>query len=262
MRVILLLLLTTFCLYMFAAPTEQQKQKALQAAREKTKMSIMKKGGFVIHPDSCKGKIAIIDTQNRAAIRDPFFQIVQKFQRHLSFNIVYVHSNTNSPQQLRKENKADFAIVVVDDKNTPSTLIAPDERWAIVNVAKFSEGFKSLESRKNIYNDRCSKAVLRAFVLLCGGGGSRYGGHVAAATSIKEIDLAHDQLPHDIQQGIKSFLVSCNVTPQLRIPYERACREGWAPAPTNDYQKAIWDKVRSEKERGPTNPIEIPMPKK
>ena len=26
---------------------------------------------------------------------------------------------------------------------------------------------------------------------------------------------------------------------------ESACREGWASAPTNDVQKAIWDKVRA-----------------
>jgi hypothetical protein len=27
-------------------------------------------------------------------------------------------------------------------------------------------------------------------------------------------------------------------------------------------QKAIWEQVKADKERGPTNPIKIPMPKK
>ena len=31
-------------------------------------------------------------------------------------------------------------------------------------------------------------------------------------------------------------------------PYKIACEEGWAPAPTNDIQKAIWEKVKAEKE--------------
>ena len=28
-----------------------------------------------------------------------------------------------------------------------------------------------------------------------------------------------------------------------RIPYRQACQEGWAPAPTNAVQRAIWNKV-------------------
>ena len=43
--------------------------------------------------------------------------------------------------------------------------------------------------------------------------------------------------------------------------YRQACREGWAPAPTNDLQKAIWEEVKADKERGPTNPITITPPK-
>ena len=35
--------------------------------------------------------------------------------------------------------------------------------------------------------------------------------------------------------------------------FRRACEEGWAPAPTNDVQKAIWDKVHEM----PTEPLKI-----
>jgi len=41
------------------------------------------------------------------------------------------------------------------------------------------------------------------------------------------------------------------------VPYLKACQEGWAPVPTNDYQKAVWERVRSEKERGPANGLRI-----
>ena len=27
--------------------------------------------------------------------------------------------------------------------------------------------------------------------------------------------------------------------------HKKACQEGWAPAPTNDVQKAIWEKVHA-----------------
>ena len=41
--------------------------------------------------------------------------------------------------------------------------------------------------------------------------------------------------------------------PGKRSVYRKACEEGWAPAPTNDVQKAIWDKVHAM----PTEPIKI-----
>ena len=45
-------------------------------------------------------------------------------------------------------------------------------------------------------------------------------------------------------------------------PYSRACKEGWAPMPTNDVQRAFWNKMQADKERGPSNPITIPPPAK
>ena len=38
-----------------------------------------------------------------------------------------------------------------------------------------------------------------------------------------------------------------------RTSYQKACEEGWAPLPTNDVQKAIWDKVHAV----PKNPMKI-----
>ena len=66
----------------------------------------------------------------------------------------------------------------------------------------------------------------------------------------------------DVEARIVNNMNTSGIRPYRIAKYSEAVKEGWAPAPTNDYQKAIWDKVRSEKERGPTNPIEIPMPKK
>ena len=38
--------------------------------------------------------------------------------------------------------------------------------------------------------------------------------------------------------------------------------EGWAPAPTNDIQKAIFERVKADKERGPSKPLTIAPPAK
>ena len=90
-------------------------------------------------------------------------------------------------------------------------------------------------------------------MLLCGGGSSRYPGHVASALTPQDLDFTHDKLPIDMQDSIKKYLSAAGVTPLKRTIYQRACQEGWAPAPTNDVQKAIWEKVHAI----PDKPITI-----
>ena len=51
------------------------------------------------------------------------------------------------------------------------------------------------------------------------------------------------------------------ITPIYRTTYRQACIEGWAPAPTNDFQKAIFERDKSDKERGPTKPTRRPVPR-
>jgi hypothetical protein len=58
-----------------------------------------------------------------------------------------------------------------------------------------------------------------------------------------------------IVRGLPSYDL---VAPRI-VPYKLACEEGWAPAPTNEYQKAIWDETHAI----PANPMKIEFdPKK
>lgn len=59
---------------------------------------------------------------------------------------------------------------------------------------------------------------------------------------------------------VKRLLLQAGFSPDVIATYETACREGWAPAPTNDAQRTIWAKMLDEKERGPANPILILPP--
>lgn len=52
------------------------------------------------------------------------------------------------------------------------------------------------------------------------------------------------------------------ITPAEIQTYRNACRQGWAPAPTNDYQKAIYERMQADKERGPSKPLTITPPAK
>ena len=82
---------------------------------------------------------------------------------------------------------------------------------------------------------------------------------MAAIKEPKDLDKMLEAAPVDaIQRAIESLKVY-GVTPQEMSTYKKACQEGWAPAPTNEYQKAVWDKVHA----APKNPMKIEFdPKK
>ena len=40
------------------------------------------------------------------------------------------------------------------------------------------------------------------------------------------------------------------IKPYYRCSYKAAVKQGWAPAPTNEVQKAIWDAVKARKNGG------------
>ena len=149
-------------------------------------------------------------------------------------------------------------ISVVDIDGEPSLLVAPDNGWARVNVAALAADGASAE----VLEARVKKELWRAFVILFGGG-----------NSLNDFDVMRPiRAPKDLDV-CKTFVSSpepfnamlngakaAGITPVRRTTYLSAVRLGWAPAPTNDFQKAIWERVKADKERGPTNPITIPPP--
>ena len=94
---------------------------------------------------------------------------------------------------------------------------------------------------------------MRAFAAVSGGLGSQYPGNMMGIAKIEDLDLVEPFLPMDKLQAIVKHLESRGVTPTIIAHYRQACQQGWAPAPTNEYQKAIWDKVHQL----PTAPIKI-----
>jgi hypothetical protein len=131
-----------------------------------------------------------------------------------------------------------------------------------LNVAKYGNGIPSGKLSHIPFYARCRKGILRAYSVLIGGARSQFPGNILAVKSIEELDTVGEFVPGDVQMVIRQNFKDHEVTAETKAPYIRACKEGWAPAPTNDIQKAIWDRVKSEKERGPTNAIKIRPPKK
>ena len=78
--------------------------------------------------------------------------------------------------------------------------------------------------------------------------------------NLDQLDRQEDnRLSVDVIARLEQSLANAGVTPAQMSTYLAACKQGWAPAPTNDVQKAIWDKVHAV----PATPMKIEFdPKK
>jgi len=151
-------------------------------------------------------------------------------------------------------------VSLIDVAGQPSLLVAPEDGWVQVNVAALAKDDPAPENLTN----RAKKEIWRAFVLLFGGGHSRFHDDLMRPiTSLKDLDSSPNLVssPEPFNTMMETARTR-GITPLYRATYKRACKEGWAPPPTNEYQRAIYEQVKADRERGPTNPITIQPPKK
>ena len=199
-------------------------------------------GGRLVKKGTFTGKIAFIDTQDAVP-----FEVAQRiaklFADTVEINVVAEKSANGKPEELLKASGATVAVIIVNDASTPAMLLAPEDRWGVVNVAKLVDDLPSDKAKAKFRPTRAGKEMVRAFSLLCGGGSSQFPGNMMNAPTLRQLDLTVDTIPMDMVGYYQEFLKPLGVTPKEYTTYKRACREGWAPTPTNDVQKAIWEKV-------------------
>lgn len=210
-------------------------------------------GGFIPTRNSYKGKVSIVNTQGKVS-EDVIRSAARRIANDSKVNFEYRKADPASPEKILADSGAAAVVIVVDDPNQPVALIALEDRWAIVNVAKIGRNLKSDAAREKFVPTRTSKEIARCACLLCGGGRSQFKGNILDVKNLEELDLIENGgIPMDRVSAMVMHLWNYGVTQEKKVPYRKACQEGWAPAPTNDIQKAIWDKVHAL----PTEPIKI-----
>ena len=152
-----------------------------------------------------------------------------------------------------KATNAAVLIVVIDKMESSSPIIlSPDERWTVVNVAALATD----NPGETVLQSRFRTALTRAICLSCGGGSSKNKA-VPTAPILEGIDdydrMTAESLAPDQISFMNSYLNELGARPILRVTYDVACQQGWAAAPSNDVQKAIWNKVHQM----PTEPLKI-----
>ncbi len=214
------------------------------------RLSYINNGGHVVKANTGKGAIKVIvssDEFDISILKKPL-SAVEKFMK-IRIEVVRGASATveNAKDRMTLD-KANVAVYVVENSKLPRLLTAPEEGWAIVNVHSLKEG----EPQKEVLEKRVVKEVMRGVSLATGC--ANVGGCMQPISDIKSLDfLIAETYPLNARAHIYKSLEEFGVEPRTEASYKVACQQGWAPTPTNDIQKAIWNKVHAI----PDKPITI-----
>lgn len=224
---------------------------ALRAAREKRVME--KSGGRLIVKG--KGKVAIVSCSG-AYDTSRFASVANQAEEDLRVNVETVDLKDekfeiSSAKALKEKVGGNVAVFVVSDPNLPISIFAPEAGWAAMNIAALkADGADDLK-----VGIRARKVFARVLSMVMG---SPFSANPAspmqAVTGLESLDVMPvDRLNvfdfNNMIEGLAKF----GVTQTTMTTYKRACIEGWAPAPTNEFQTAIWKQYHEM----PTKGLEI-----
>ncbi len=211
-------------------------------------------GGTLIKPGSQQGRILFVNAQ-KIVPQTAFTNLTVELAALSRLNIAMIRDEekiTPMNAAARKTAlKADIVVFLTEcDKCETMLLNAPESGWAIVNATAVTK-----DARNDVFKAaRLRKELARAFYSVAGAMNSQYPGSLMGCVrKASDLDKLVEEIPMDVYGRTVSNLRGMGVTPVAIYTYKRACEEGWAPAPTNDVQKAIWEKVHAL----PTAPITI-----
>ena len=223
----------------FAAPQTAPKSKVdvEKLAQER----IAKAGGYVYEPGVGKGFIAIVNGQDKVPAQT-LVDVLLKLGEQRPYAVKVVKTNDEAKG-------ATVTIRLIDDAAKSVFIAAPEESWAEINVGRLADDLKSDISKNKFLPQRARKEMLRALAYAAGAGGSGFAGNLLDTVTIRDLDYVDEFLPVDTIERLTKHLEKRGLEPQRRVPYRYACEEGWAPAPTNDIQKAIFEEIKNPEKR-------------
>ena len=231
--------------------------------REKQRRHTERLGGRLIKPGSMNGRFLFLDAQERVRAEVGSEEVAKKVNFFLHFDAYAIKGTAptlKTADKVLSDYGANASVFLVDDEVLPALLVAPERRWAFVNVRPLTADKPDRERLEF----RTRSELWRAFAMVLGAGDTESTACVLnPCVSLADLDAAlSGMISMEPLATILTHAKKIGITPYIQVFYRTACREGWAPPPTNEFQRAIWDKVNSDKERGPTNPIKIEPPAK
>ena len=201
-------------------------------------------------------RVKVVDMQKRVS------QDVIKSMQANWRSMTWLHSDLitdGTRETVFSDGNSGLAIFIVDKPGGETLLVSPEGCWVELNVAPLAAD----NPTKELLDKRVRREMWRALAYGMGVGNEQMGSLLAPITSVKALDEYDSDTPTPDAFNQIVFWAARRKMARVRYStYRRACEEGWAPAPTNDAQKAVWEQVKSDKERGPTKPITIEPPGK
>ena len=236
-------------------PAKQLTPEEVAARAERKARFNERTGGLIEKPG--RGVVVVANAQKTVkleTVKDVAGIITREFRisNRVSDNATF---SLGKAQDDLAKYAASVLLFVVNDPGLPMTLVAPETHWAVVNIAPLLVDSPSVEK----LSARYKRLFMRAASSLLGAGASHYKLSVMQNVStLADLDaLPSVGLDPQSLMAVMQNIQKMGMVPPKQVPYLRACQEGWAPAPTNDLQKAVWERVKAEKERGPSNPLQI-----
>ena len=209
-------------------------------------------GGLLPRPGTPKGRIAFVNAQSKVAV-DEFkatFARNSMRVRGVDYWVDGTAPTVTSAKAEKDRLNAQLVVFIIDDPTLPMSLLAVEDGWAFLNVAAIGDA----NTKQELLTHRAKNEFARVFGLLCGGVSSQFNSPIMnSITKAKDLNGCTDELPVDVTSKMAAYLEIRGVKAEQLTSYQRACQEGWAPQPTNDVQRAVWEKVHAI----PDKPITI-----
>ena len=139
-----------------------------------------------------------------------------------------------------------IAIAVVEEgADAPTLLVCPEDRVAVLNVDRLRVDLPA--DNPGAFASRLKKEIWRAVAFAADGFDIDYPCVLKAVASPSDIDaIEMEMFCPPVSAKVARYARKVGVAPLRMYPYAAAVKQGWAPAPTNDVQRAIWDAVRAQ----------------
>lgn len=249
---------------MAAKIAAQQKQPATNRptrAELESRPAVLKKTGGFLDVEAAGVSVVAIDTRKKPGVAvDQFAEVYGRLSKTNVETKKRALTAAETPYKAAlaelKSHNAAFAVIIANCGDAPGLSVMPEDRVAVINADKYLGGSDPLAPES-----RLIKELWRGFGLAGGLGYAPYKNDVLQPVyDVKSLDALVYQVMQPMNfQRMYAQMALFGVKRARHIPYRLAVMEGWAPQPTNEYQKAIWNEIRST----PKNPMKIQFdPKK
>ena len=231
-----------------AETASSERPKPIPMTEEQRERMLKETGGIVMTPETGPW-IAVVNAQTKIDA-DFYAGEIDHVSKVFRYPFHSIESTNSWRDAARSEvaRGATLAVVVGDVEGESSLVVLPSEQIALVNVAALATEDKA------VFNERFHRELLRGLAFTFGLGYSAGSGSVMKPVkSVMELDsLDGRQLGPDAMGLSMRLAQTRGLTMMRKVPYKFAVKEGWAPAPTNDLQKAVWDEVKAAATNTPT----------